>query len=93
MLVRPKLAGPVSALVFGAALFFSGCSSSKPRDLHYGTDADLFYVPPDAPPATDAEAIDAESALDSENALDSDQAVDGGVVLDASIDTSIDGDD
>ncbi len=89
MLVRSKLAGPVAALAFGAALFLSGCSSSKPRDLQYGTDADLFYVPQDAPPATtatDAQAIDAEPAVDSGNALDSDQAVDGGAVLDASID-------
>jgi hypothetical protein len=90
MLVRPKLAGPFVALVFGVVLFFSGCSSRKPRDLQYGTDADLFYVPPDAPPATDAGTIDAESAVDSDKALDSDHTVDGGAALDAPIDTPID---
>jgi hypothetical protein len=80
MLLRPKLAGLFAALVVSAALLFPGCSSSHPRDLHWGTDADLFYVPPDAPPA----------------AVDSANAADGGMAVDASmdgddIDASIDG--
>jgi hypothetical protein len=40
---------PMCLMVAVGAVLLSGCSSSQPaRDLHYGTDAGLGYVPPDA---------------------------------------------
>jgi len=93
MLPRPKLAGLFPALVASAALLLWGCSSSSPRDLNYGTDVGLGYVPPDvAPTAPDttviettasADAVDDGSSSDSANA-DSANTVDG--MVDASID-------
>jgi hypothetical protein len=87
MLLRPKLAGLFIALMASGTLLLSGCSSSSPRDLHYGTDADLFWVPPDATPttATDDAAVDAGVSSDSAT------AVDGGTT-ETSIAASIDGD-
>jgi hypothetical protein len=85
MLLRPKLAGLCAALAISAALLFSGCSSSHPRDIHYGTDADLFWVPPDAAPTTtvyDA-AVDFANALDSADAVDSADATDATDAADA----------
>jgi hypothetical protein len=74
MSLRPKLAGPFAALVASATLLLSGCSSSSPRDINYGTDVGLFYVPPDVPPAADA-VISSDSA----------KAMDGGALVDGSV--------
>jgi len=57
MYLRPKLASLVAALLTSAALFLSGCSSSQPRDINYGTDVGVGYVPPVVTP-TDGGAID-----------------------------------
>jgi hypothetical protein len=81
------------ALVASATVLLSGCSSSSPRDINYGTDVGLGFVPPDAAPKTaidgaaiDGAAIDSDHAYDSQLASDSDPAIDGGVVADAAID-------
>ena len=71
MLLRPKLAGLFAALVTSAALLCSGCSSSQPRDINYGTDVGLGYVPPDvAPTSTEAGAIEAGGSVDSGSAIE-----------------------
>ena len=98
MLTRPKFAGLLAALVASAALLLSGCSSKSPRDINYGTDVGLGYVPPDvAPTATGYDAaVDAGIAVDSANTVDSANAVDGdadgGVVVDGDVDAAINGD-
>ena len=100
MSLRPQLAGLFAVLVAGATISLSGCSSSSPRDVNWGTDVALFYVPPDVPPAADtqnahdsADAIDGGAVVDG-GAVDgvSDGAVDG-VSDDASDDASMDGND
>ena len=73
MSLRPKLAGLFAPLVASATLLLSGCSSSSPRDINYGTDVGLFYVPPDVPPA-----VDTQTAYDSAKAIDGGALVDGG---------------
>ena len=87
MLLRPKLASLFHALVASATVLLSGCSSSSPRDINYGTDVGLGFVPPDAAPKTaiDGAAIDSDHAYDSRLASDSDPAIDGGVLADAAI--------
>ena len=74
--------GLFSALVASATLLLSGCSSSSPRDINYGTDVGLGFVPRDVPPKTTA--IDG-AAVDS-GAYDTTNAIDGGVLADAAID-------
>jgi len=87
MMVLPKLAGLSAALVLSAAWFFSGCSSSQPRDINYGTDVVLFFVPPDADSTTSSDAaVDAATPADSSNTADSDNAADSEAVVDVSID-------
>jgi len=86
---RPKLTGLFAALVASATLLLSGCSSSSPRDINYGTDVGLFYVPPDIPPAADARITS-----DSADAIDGGALVDGGVVdgvVDEVVDEVVDG--
>jgi hypothetical protein len=53
-----------------ASLFCSGCSSEGPRDLNYGTDAGLGYVPPDAPVRADAAPDRSEAAAETDAGLD-----------------------
>jgi PBP1b-binding outer membrane lipoprotein LpoB len=87
MLVPPKLASLFVALAVSASLLLSGCSSSSPRDINYGTDVAVGWVPPDVAPTitvTDSAAVDSQIASDSAN------AVDGGVLQDASQAPSID---
>jgi hypothetical protein len=86
MYVRPKLAGMVAALVTSAALFLSGCSSSQPRDINYGTDVGVGYVPSVVTP-TDGAAINGASidaGASADTAMDvmtsSDNAVDAAVL-------------
>jgi hypothetical protein len=88
MLLRPKLAGLSAILMIGAALLFSGCSSSQARDINYGTDVGLGYVPSDAAPQTTSydAATEAGIAVDSTGAIDS---TNGGV-LDAASDAVLD---
>ncbi|HEX7507563.1 MAG TPA: hypothetical protein VF550_12370 [Polyangia bacterium] len=89
MSLWPNLAGLFAALVVSATLLLSGCSSSSPRDVNYGTDVGLFYVPPDIPPAADARITS-----DSADAIDGGALVDGGVVdtvVDGLVDTVVDG--
>lgn len=72
---RHKLAGLFAALVASATLLLSGCSSSSPRDINYGTDVGLFYVPSNVPPTADAQITS-----DSADVIDGGALVDGGVV-------------
>lgn len=57
MLVRERLAISVAVLATIGLWVLPGCSSSNPRDINYGTDVALDFVPPDAgPDATVEEA-------------------------------------
>ena len=93
MLAKPKLAGPFAALLAASALLFSACSSSHPRDIHWGTDAGLDFVPPDggASPSIDTSGtIDGSggSEAGASNASASSVSNDGGDQVDVSIDTN-----
>jgi len=106
MLLRPKLAGLFAALVTSAALFFTGCSSSQPRDLNYGTDVGLGYVPPDVGPtvteagageaggsAESGSAVEAgETANDAASSVDSVADVSAAADAGVTVDASVDGD-
>jgi hypothetical protein len=86
MLAKPSLAGPLAALLAAAALLFSACSSSHPRDINWGTDAGLDFVPPDAS-TIDTSTSGVDGAIDSESATSS-VSNDGGSQVDVSIDTN-----
>ena len=91
MYVRPKLAGLVAALVTSAALFLSGCSSSQPRDINYGTDVGVGYVPPVVTP-TDGASIDG-TGIDGagiDGAAIDGAAVDAAVEVTVSSDSAVD---
>ena len=97
MLTRPRLTIGILSLAASAAMLLSGCSSSSPRDIHYGTDVGLDYVPPDAGPASYETASEATGEANSTEAgpesSSTTAAVDGGTSLDTSlvsIDTSTD---
>jgi hypothetical protein len=64
MLAKPKLAGPLAALLAASALLFSACSSSHPRDINYGTDADLDFVPPDGGTGSSIDTDNTSGAID-----------------------------
>ena len=92
MYVRPKLAGLVAALVTSATLFLSGCSSSQPRDINYGTDVGVGYVPPDvASTSPDSATIDAGNSADSTDAMDVGTSFDSVDDVQVAVDASIDG--
>ena len=84
MYLRPKLAGLFAALVTSTALFLSGCSSSQPRDINYGTDVGVGYVPPVVTP-TDGAAIDG-AGIDGAGI---DAAIDAGISSDSAIDIAV----
>jgi hypothetical protein len=65
MLARSKLALASSLLLASALLSFSACSSSEPRDLNFGTDAGLGWIPPDASAADDVAQGTIDASLDS----------------------------
>jgi hypothetical protein len=93
MLLRPKLAGLLVTFMASAALLFSGCSSSQPRDLNYGTDVGLGYVPPDvAPTATEAGTSEAGRSAESGSADEAggtfDGAADAGISVDSVADVN-----
>ncbi len=80
MLPRPKSAVRLAVFFALAALPLLGCSSSQPRDINYGTDAGLGYIPPDGGGTSstgDAVQIDSGS-VDSGNRADAagDAAID-----------------
>jgi hypothetical protein len=85
MLVPPKLAGTLTTLVAGAALFLTGCSSSSPRDMNYGTDVGLAYVPTDVAVTTTDGGTDGGTeftAKDAANDMDGEAAVDSSINAD-----------
>jgi hypothetical protein len=87
MLLRPKLAGLFSALVASATLLLWGCSSSSPRDINYGTDVGVGFVPPDVSAtspdiaAPDATVVETGGTYDSDEAdeAEADEAIDAKV--------------
>jgi hypothetical protein len=108
MLTRPKFAGLFIALVTGAALLLAGCSSSSPRDMSWGTDVAVGYVPPDAGATTTvdagaseaaaseaaaSEAAASEAAIAPQDTADSANAGDGGLLDgEVTVDVAIGGD-
>jgi hypothetical protein len=84
MLVSPKLAGALTTLVAGAAMFLTGCSSSSPRDMNYGTDVGAGYIPWDGSTTSDEDSAD--STKESADSIDSSGDIDGGVAVDSAID-------
>lgn len=102
MLLRQRLAIGVAALATAAWPMLPGCSSSNPRDINYGTDVGVGFVPPDSSVGDDADVSIEETgtSVDAGN----DDIVPGDIdaeILDQStadldldtsdIDTSIDG--
>jgi hypothetical protein len=61
MLVRERLAISAAALALALGGLLSGCSSDNPRDINYGTDVAINFVPPDASVTNDGDALAAES--------------------------------
>jgi hypothetical protein len=94
MLAKPKLGGPLAASLAASALLFSACSSSHPRDINYGTDAGVGFVPVDVGPSLDtSSALDGSAGSESgasESAASAASAAsnDGGDQADVSIDTN-----
>jgi hypothetical protein len=90
MLAKPKLAGPLAALLAASALLFSACSSSHPRDINYGTDAGLDFVPPDggASPSIDTSGTIDGSVGSEAGASNAPASNDSGDQVDVSIDTN-----
>jgi hypothetical protein len=70
-----------SVILLGLAPFHVSCSSSHLRDLNYGTDAGVGFVPPDAATTLRDVAQDVREA-----AVEPVASVDGGAAFDASID-------
>ena len=84
MFPRPRIASALFTLVAVASFLLAGCGSSGPRDMNYGTDVALGYIPPDSGPDTADGArnvgeVSADSAV-----VDSAAVVDGGMVPDSS---------
>jgi hypothetical protein len=80
-----KVAGPLATLVAGALLLLPGCSSNQPRDINYGTDVGLGYVPPDGSTAGTGEAgTDGGDALSFDSSLTDGSDVSMGSTYDAS---------
>ena len=79
---RPTYASTFLTLIAVASLFFTACSSSRPRDQWYGTDAGLGYVPPDGGRVSHT---DLGPGVDG-GAVDLAATVDGGLAVDTSID-------
>jgi hypothetical protein len=100
MLVRPKFAIAIAAFGLSATLFFSACSSSQPRDINWGTDVAVGWVPPDADVTVlPADSGIVDSSTDATNANATTDialsSVDDAGVSDAgaSVDASVDADD
>jgi hypothetical protein len=69
-------------LAVAAGLLLPACSSSGPRDMNYGTDAGLGFVPPDVGPRPDVAPAAKDTALE--------QAADAGGPVDSSVDSMTD---
>jgi hypothetical protein len=79
---RPTYASTFLTLIAVASLCLAACSSSRPRDQWYGTDAGLGYVPPDGGRVSHT---DLGPGVDG-GAVDLAATVDGGLAVDTSID-------
>jgi hypothetical protein len=70
-------------LAFAASLLFGGCSEEQHRDVNYGTDAGVGFVPPDAAPRADTSPDRGDLAPDGASANEGDVS-DAGDADDAS---------
>jgi hypothetical protein len=77
MLVRDRLAISVAILAAAALWALPGCSTNNPRDVNYGTDVALDFIPPDAAAKKDAAAVEVSG-----NSVDGSD-LDGGVSQDS----------
>jgi hypothetical protein len=85
---RPTYASTFLTLIAVASLFFTACSSSRPRDQWYGTDAGLGFVPQDdaavsshdlAPDGDGVSADLADTSADLADTADGDLAIDADI--------------
>jgi hypothetical protein len=79
---RPMFARIFLTLIAAASLLSAACSEGDPQDMRKGTDAALFWEPPDAA---------AVSHLDraADKVVDLAGSADGGIVVDAAVDEGI----
>jgi hypothetical protein len=90
MSFRERLASSTAILATAALMMLPGCSPNQPRDLQWGTDADVGFVPPDTAVGDDADATVEESGNSADGSsgdVSVDESLDeAGYDLDASID-------
>ena len=66
MSFRARLAGSIAIFAAAGVMFLPGCSSDSPRDLNWGTDVGLDFIPPDAS-SSDATVGESGGSVDSNN--------------------------
>jgi hypothetical protein len=71
---RPRFASIFLTLIAAASLLGAACSESSPQDMRKGSDAALFWEPPDAGVVSYP-----DRAADKAGASDSAATVDGGI--------------
>jgi len=76
----------MTVLAVLATATLSGCSTEQPRDVNYGTDVGLFYVPPGADDSLSDDA--AGMNVDGGDSADS-AAVDGGTSAEAPLESAL----
>ena len=76
----------MAVLAVLATATLSGCSAEQPRDVNYGTDVGLFYVPPGADDSVSDDA--AGMNIDGGDSTDS-AVVDGGPSADAPLESAL----
>ena len=93
-LLRPAFANGAAALAALATMELSACSPSQPRDINYGTDVGLSYVPgadealsadASSPDSTADDSADATSADSAADISAGSAAPDGGISVDAAV--------
>jgi hypothetical protein len=85
-LARLALGAGMTVLAAIVVATHPACSTSQSRDMNYGTDVGLFYVPPGADNtiSDDAASMDMESADSADSAV-----VDGGTSTDAPAESAL----
>jgi hypothetical protein len=89
MSFRERLASSVAILAAAALMTLPGCSSDPPRDIRWGTDADVDFIPPDSGITLDATVEESGNSVDSTNVEVSNDGSHSEAVSD--LDTAIDG--
>jgi hypothetical protein len=84
--VRLALAASMAACSAIAMAQLSACSTNQPRDVNYGTDVGLFYVPPgvDNTVSDDAASVDADGGDSADSVV-----VDGGASAETSVGSAL----